>query len=186
MKSDIRPEDTAELGGQTGLFALPPTMGLSMESATDFHATLNSWPKSKARKAVTPPNGETARVTEKSPSEQLSNLVDQTDKNVAFLEKVCRTCKTDADAQTVVGQCKEINAQLLDLLERMQRAQREVANADGAVSAEYVQWAKAALAEPTNWIEKNRKICQHYINSVVPKSSKRKKKDSPKDPAVAT
>ena len=186
MKSDIRPEDTAELGGQTGLFALPPTMGLSMESATDFHATLNSWPKSKARKAVTPPNGETARVTEKSQSEQLGNLVDQTDKNVAFLEKVCRTCKTDADAQTVVGQCKEINATLLDLLERMQQAQRAVAKRDGAVSEDYVRWAKEALAEPLNWIEKNRKVCQHYVNSVVPKAAKKKKSDETKDIVTVT
>ena len=180
--SVIRPEDAMELGGAQGLFSLPPVAaGQSEDLAKDFHATLNAWPKAKAKTRTTPPDGEpAARLIPTTPAEQLHNLVKACDADVAYLEKTIRTCQADPDAATCVGQCKLKVETITSALVHMRSAERDANMKSMQITAQFVTWADAVTSPSRTWVEKNKRVCNLYITAQVPehlKSAAKKKKE---------
>ena len=147
---------------------------MNEEAARNFHAELNSWPKAKAKAAGRPPQSHVQREEPNTPAQKLHNCIETADKHLAFLAKVVRTCRMDPDATSTVEQCTNTAKDLEELLGNMRGAEYEVRQNGEDISEEFAEWAEKGLLPIQAWVDKNKKICQVYLNAQVPEPLKKK------------
>ena len=179
VEAQIRPEDAMELGGAAGTFSLPPVVGMDDATATTFHAALNAWPKAKAKGKSRPPNAGAEVEHQKTPEEKLNDLIDHTEKEISFLDKVLRTCKHDPDAEHDLAKCADCKDRLTETQDHMRKAVRECLSQGSSLREEFWEWAQNAVDQDLKWIEKNKKILQLHLGNQQPKKPKAKKSAQP-------